>query len=159
MGSHSGGVPGLGIAPRSMQPTRPPPVNQGAATAGSWRRGWDSNPRAPLFTGQVDFESTPLRPLRYLSVLLACCCFSPIFEKAHQKVPAFLFQNPRDNLKLVIETPVPRKVIKRPCRAALGIRAPIHQEAHPRLNGCAHAHDARLNSNHQCCVGQTIVSN
>ena len=32
-----------------------------------WRRGWDSNPRARLFTGQVDFESTPLRPLRYLS--------------------------------------------------------------------------------------------
>jgi hypothetical protein len=34
-----------------------------------WRRGWDSNPRAPLSTGQVDFESTPLRPLRYLSVM------------------------------------------------------------------------------------------
>ena len=33
----------------------------------NWRRGWDSNPRARLFTGQVDFESTPLRPLRYLS--------------------------------------------------------------------------------------------
>ena len=34
-----------------------------------WRRGWDSNPRAPLLTGQVDFESTPLRPLRYLSFI------------------------------------------------------------------------------------------
>ena len=36
-----------------------------------WRRGRDSNPRAPLFTGQIDFESTPLRPLRYLSRLFS----------------------------------------------------------------------------------------
>jgi hypothetical protein len=40
----------------------------------SWRRGWDSNPRAPLFTGQVDFESTPLRPLRYLSCIFYIKC-------------------------------------------------------------------------------------
>ena len=33
---------------------------------GGWRRGWDSNPRAPV-KGQGDFESPPLRPLRYLS--------------------------------------------------------------------------------------------
>ena len=31
------------------------------------RRGWDSNPRARLFTGQSAFEAPPLRPLRYLS--------------------------------------------------------------------------------------------
>src|SRR5512145_235493 len=32
----------------------------------SWRRGWDSNPRGGSHR-QVDFESTPLRPLRYPS--------------------------------------------------------------------------------------------
>ena len=32
-----------------------------------WRRGWDSNPRDPV-KGQDDFESSPLRPLRYLSI-------------------------------------------------------------------------------------------
>ncbi len=31
------------------------------------RRRWDSNPRAQLITGQPDFESGPLRPLRYSS--------------------------------------------------------------------------------------------
>ena len=31
-----------------------------------WRRGWDSNPRGGSHR-QVDFESTPLRPLRYPS--------------------------------------------------------------------------------------------
>ena len=31
-----------------------------------WRRGWDLNPRAPSL-GQLDFESSALRPLRYLS--------------------------------------------------------------------------------------------
>lgn len=32
-----------------------------------WRRRWDSNPRARLITGQPDFESGPVRPLRYSS--------------------------------------------------------------------------------------------
>lgn len=31
-----------------------------------WRRGWDSDPRDPV-KSQDDFESSPLRPLRYLS--------------------------------------------------------------------------------------------
>ena len=33
------------------------------------RRRWDSNPRAQLITRQPDFESGPLRPLRYSSIL------------------------------------------------------------------------------------------
>ena len=32
------------------------------------RRRWDSNPRAQLITRQPDFESGPLRPLRYSSI-------------------------------------------------------------------------------------------
>ena len=36
-----------------------------------WRRGWDSNPRAQLLTGQSAFEAPPLRPLRYLSTKTA----------------------------------------------------------------------------------------
>ncbi len=43
----------------------------------AWRRGWDSNPRALLFTRQIDFESTPLRPLRYLSIRTASDFSSP----------------------------------------------------------------------------------
>ena len=36
-------------------------------TIPNWRRRWDSNPRARLITEQPDFESGPLRPLRYSS--------------------------------------------------------------------------------------------
>jgi hypothetical protein len=51
----------------TLRPTPEIFVNRFARLTKIWRRGWDSNPRAPLLTGQVDFESTPLRPLRYLS--------------------------------------------------------------------------------------------
>ena len=37
------------------------------ARGGGIRRRWDSNPRAQLITRQPDFESGPLRPLRYSS--------------------------------------------------------------------------------------------
>ena len=59
----------------------------------SWRRGWDSNPRAPLLTGQVDFESTPLRPLRYLSVCTVL--FSP--NRLGERVQRFRVQGFSDD--------------------------------------------------------------
>ena len=51
-----------------------------------WRRGWDSNPRALLFTGQLDFESSPVRPLRYLSA-------GSIFPPQHQMETLILIQS------------------------------------------------------------------
>ena len=50
-----------------------------------WRRGWDSNPRASLLTRQIDFESTPLRPLRYLSAINHLFCSAISFP---QRKPA-----------------------------------------------------------------------
>ena len=52
-----------GVTPAGSRSNRRTPISPEGE---EWRRGWDSNPRGGSHR-QVDFESTPLRPLRYPS--------------------------------------------------------------------------------------------
>jgi hypothetical protein len=120
----------------------------------SWRRGWDSNPRAPLLTGQVDFESTPLRPLRYLSGRLRHP--SGMEEILHQ-LQTLLLHDSRDDLYRVIHSAICGKVVERPCSPPLGVRRAEDQPRYSCMDGRAHAHRARFHCHDKGSTFQPVV--
>ena len=125
-----------------------------------WRRGWDSNPRALLFTGQVDFESTPLRPLRYLSIHSPVSRYlrlTPLSKEAAQKLCAIILANAMDNFNIMIERRYLCQVHNATRSSGLWIGRPKNQCPDPSLQHCSNAHGAWLQCHIKDTVWQAII--
>src|SRR3990172_11040513 len=133
-----------------------------------WRRGWDSNPRARLLTGQDAFEAPPLQPLRYLSVgrVLAGPTTSlssllnivaPIPEEVLHQLATIVLQDARDDGQPVRD-PYALQIQNGFHRTKFGLRRPINQGAHPGVNDGADAHQARLHRHVKREASKAIVA-
>ena len=129
------------------------------ATRLLWRRGWDSNPRASLLTRQIDFESTPLRPLRYLSAekAISSARLSLFRKEGLHQAPALLFQYSVDYLQAVIKPSVLSKIEKGSPSTGFLVESAKNERVNPGIYDGAHTHYARLNRNDQGSPSESVV--
>ena len=77
-------------------------------------------------------------------------------EILHQD-PTFFFHDSGYDLNLMVKAAVGSQIKQRPCRATLGIRGAENQSFDPRVEGGAHAHDARFSGDNENSIVQPVV--
>ena len=116
--------------------------------------------RRALSTAQTPLRSFHNRNRRFVShqCILTRLRLSSSCEKRLQNRRAFIGQDTRGNLHLVIEARVIEHRKARSHSATLGIVASVHQTRHASLNHAPRAHDARFYRHVQCRPGQPIIA-
>ncbi len=118
-----------------------------------WRRGWDSNPRGgvkPPSRFRVGPVTTTSVPLPVTS--------SPLSKERSQQRPGLLIKDSRRYLDLVVEPAVSQELVEGIDRPRLGIRCPVKEPGHPRLDNRPRAHRAGLDGHVQIGPNEPVVS-
>src|SRR6476660_6573860 len=130
-----------------------------------WRRGWDSNPRAPYGTRRfrgapVTTTSVPLREaeLQVYRVPRPPEKLTSLFEEFHPQVPAFLFSHAGDDLDAMVMARQFGASSRRDDRAGSRFGGAVHERRDTRMNHRPDAHQTRVDGHRERRARETVVA-